>query len=162
MPKATMSAGKEFETLSKAELDASLKEWMIEAIKGIRPVAIMSQGTADATGSVVLGGATSVTGGTLGPREGYWWAVQRLAVRVDGVPAPYSVYRNTVAAGDLVRDVPGENYGYASFGPWELMLVGGESLVIQSNSLTASTGVLTVAGQAVEIPNGLLWKWMAG
>ena len=162
MPKATMSAGKEFETLSKAELDASLKEWMIEAIKGIRPVSISSQGNADSSGQVALGGAASLTGGTLGPREGFWWAVQRLAVRVDAVPAAFSIYRNQVAAGELVRDVPGEAYGYASFGPWELMLGGGDTLVVQTQSLVPTTGLVTVAGQAVEIPNGLVWKWMAG
>ena len=160
MPKFTMSAGKEFETLSKAELDASLKEWMIDVVKGIRPVNISSQGNAVAT-AVTLGGATSLTGGTLGPEAGYWWAVSRLAVRIDSVPAAFSLYRNATNPGDLIRDVPGEANGYAAFGPYELMIAGGDTLLIQANSLT-ETGLLTVSGQAVEIPNQLVWKWMCG
>lgn len=157
-----MTAGGKFETLTSAELHAALKEWMVDAIKGIRPVSIATQGTADASGLIVLGGAAHPVGGTLGPEVGFWWAVQRLAVRVDGVPAAFSVYRNAPNVDSLVRDVSGDAGGYAPFGPWELMLTGGDSLVIQTNSMTANTGLATVSGQAVEIPSTLVWKWMAG
>lgn len=157
-----MTAGGKFETLTATELHAALREWMVDVVKGIRPVSIATQGNADANGLVVLGGARTPTGGTLGPAEGFWWAVQRLAVRVDSVPAPFSVYRNAPNTDSLIRDVAVEANGYVPFGPWELMLAGGDQLVIQTNSLTANTGLATVSGQAVEIPNALIWKWMAG
>ena len=162
MPKSTMSAGREFETLNKAELDASLKEWMVDVVKGIRPIALSTQGTADSTGAITLGGATTVTGGAVGPREGYWWSVCRLAVRVDGSPASYSLYRNAPNVDSLVRDIPAGNNGYVAFSTYELMLGGGDSLVFQASGVTPNTSLMTVSGQAVEIPNQLLWKWMAG
>lgn len=162
MPSQKLTAGGSFETLNKAELDLSLREFMVDALKGIRPVQIASQGVADATGVVTLGGAVSVTGGTLGPEVGFFWSVLRLAVRVDGVPAAFSLYRNTVDPGSLIRDVPGSSNGYAPFGVSELLITGGDTLVVQSQSLTPSTGVMSVSGQAAEIPAGLLWKWLTG
>lgn len=161
MPEYTMTAGGKFHSLSAEELHAALQQWMVDAVKGIRPVTISGQGNADSTGSISLG-AQTLTGGALGPNQGYWWAVQRLAVRVDSVPAAYALYRNAARSHDLIKDVPGEANGYAAFGPWELMLNGGDSLVIRTQSTTPTTGLITVAGQAVEIPNQLLWKWMAG
>lgn len=161
MPKYKMSAGSEFETLSKAELDASLKQWMVDTAKGIRPVLIAAQGAADGAGAVSVGGATTLTGGALGPADGYWWAVTRLAVRIDGQPAAFSLYLNSVGPHSLVRDVNGSQGGYAAFGSTELMVPGTDNLIIQGSSVTAGSAV-TVTGQAIEMPNSLLWKWLSG
>ena len=160
MAEFVMSAGKKFETLTKAELDASLRAWMVEAVKGMRPIRFDAQGTGTAA-AVTLGGATTLTGGRLGPEPGYVWAVQRLAVRVEGVPGAYSVYVNQLDAAHLVRDVNAAANGYARFGRDELLLGGGDTLVVQG-STAGESGLVTVSGAAVEMPVGLLWKWLAG
>lgn len=161
MPKCTLSAGKEIETLSQAELNQSLRDWMVEAVKGMRPVLIAAQGAADTAGSITLGGATTLTGGTLGPGQGMVWAVTRLCVRVDSGPAAFSVYMNQAGSHRLVRDIDGSSNGYAPFGNNELILPSGDQLVIRASSLTPSSTV-TVTGAAIEMPAGLLWKWLAG
>jgi hypothetical protein len=161
MGKYKMSAGAEFETLNKKELDASLKEWMVDAVKGCRPVQISAQGSVTAPGTVTLGGATTLTGGVLGPEVGYWWSVTRLAVRVEGQPAAFSVYLNNADGGHLVRDVNGAANGYATFGQYELLFSGSDALIIQASTVGES-GLVTVSGAAIELPTTLLWKWLAG
>jgi len=161
VPETVLSAGKKIETLSKAELDASLKEWMVDVAKGCRPIQISAQGSSASPGAVVLGGATTLQGGTLGPEAGFWWSVSRLAVRVEGMPAPFSLYLNNADGGHLVRDVNAGANGYIGFGAFELMLSGADTLVIQT-STAGEAGLVTVSGAAVEMPNQLVWKWLAG
>lgn len=159
MAEFSMSAGSKFESLTQKELNASLKEWMVDVAKGCRPVLINAQGAADTTGLVTIGGATSLTGGTLGPEVGYWWAVMRLAVRIDGLPAAYSLFQNVPLPHQLIRDVNGDANGYVAFNPTELMIPGGDTIVIRGSSITPGSAV-TVTGQAIELPNQLLWKWL--
>ncbi len=160
MAEFKMTAGGKFETLTRDELDASLKTWMVESVKGMRPIRFDAQGAATAA-AVTMGGATTLTGGRLGPEVGYVWAVQRLAVRVEGQPGAFSVYVNAANPANLVRDVNALANGYAGFGRDELLLSGSDTLVIQG-STAGESGLITVSGAAVEMPVGLLWKWLAG
>lgn len=158
----TLSAGKQLDILTAKEMSLLLREWMVDVARGARPVKIASQGTADATGLVSIGGTTTLTGGTLGPAAGFWWAVTRLAVRVDGAPAAFELYANEPHTHSLIRDVPGEANGYASFGAHELLVGNADALLIRCSSLTPTTGVATVTGSAIEFPEALLWKWTTG
>ena len=157
----TLSAGKQLDILTAKEMSALLREWMVDVARGARPVKISSQATADAAGVIRVGGTLTPTGGTLGPNPGFWWAVTRLAVRVDGVPAAFSVFINEENPNNVVRDVLIGANGYAPFGAQELLVGNGDALLVKAAG-TANTGVCTVTGCAVEFPEQLLWKWTTG
>lgn len=161
MPLFKLSAGSMIDVLNKQELRELMQEWKADHARGARPVRISADFKADATGLAVGGGASTLTGGTLGPAPGFWWSVQRLAVRVDSTPAAYEVYQDRRSAQSLIRDVDGSNNGYVSFGNNEVMLDGTSSLVIAASSLTPGS-IVYVSGMAIEIPMTLLWKWLAG
>jgi hypothetical protein len=158
----TLSAGKQLDLLTASEVRSVIREWMVDVARGARPVKIASGATADANGTVSIGGTRTLTGGTLGPAPGFWWAVTRLAVRVDGVPAAFEIYENEPHTHSLVRDVPGEANGYASFGAHELLVGNADQLLIRCASVTPTTGTATVTGSAMEFPEALLWKWTTG
>ena len=158
MAKFTLSAGKPFETVTPGELKAILREWQVDVAKGLRPILIDAQGSATAGGVVDLGGATTLTGGKLGPSPAFWWAVTRLAVRVNGAAAGAF----TLGIGSAhVRDVAAGANGYVSFADHELMVGNADTLTIGATGVAASATV-TVTGAAIEIPQGLLWRWLAG
>lgn len=161
----TLSAGKQLDILTAKEVGNELRslmqEWKVDTARGARPVNISADFTADATGLAVGGGSQLLSGGTLGPNQGFWWAVVRLAVRVDSAPAPFELYKDRRSAQSLVRDVNGDQNGYASFGAQELLVEGGASLVVAVGSQAPGSRAY-VSGQAIEIPNQLLYKWLAG
>ena len=158
MAKFTLSAGKEFESITPGELRGILREWQVDVAKGLRPILFDAQGTATAGGAIELGGATTLIGGTLGPKPAFWWAVTRLAVRVNGAAAgAYSVG----VGSSHVRDVPVSAGGYAPFAAQELLVGNADTLTVAATGVAASATV-TVTGAAVEIPQALLWRWLAG
>jgi hypothetical protein len=159
--KQKFNAGAELDILTKRELSSALKEWMVDVAKGCRPIRINAQGVAGSDGTVTIGGAATLTGGKLGPAPGFWWAITRIAVRVDQLPAAYSLYFNGPHVNSLVRDLDGTQNGYASFGAHECLVGNQDQLVIRATSLVAGSTV-TASGAAVEIPSQLLWKWLAG
>lgn len=158
-------AGHEIDILSSADLEQAMRgmqAWMVDVARGCRPIRFNGQGTADSTGLVQLGGPNTLVGGRLGPNEGNAWAVTRMAVRIDGQPAAFSIYVGGPHTNSLIRDVTSDANGYLCFGAQELLLVGGDNLYLRGASIAPSTGVCTVSGAAVEIPNQLMWKWLAG
>lgn len=158
MAKCKLSAGQEIETITPGELRALLREWQVDVAKGLRPILFDAQGTATAGGAIELGGAATLVGGTLGPRPAFWWAVTRLAVRVNGAAA------GAFAVGlgsSHVRDVPVAANGYAQFAAQELLVGNADTLTIAATGVAAAATV-TVTGAAVEIPQALLWRWLAG
>ena len=162
MAKCRLSAGQEIETLTAGELRAVLREWQIDVAKGLRPITFSAQGTTDGTGALELGGAKTLSGGQLGPQPAFWWAVDRLAIRVDGAAAgAFSVFHGQASGLTLVRDVPASANGYVSFNNRGLMVSGADSMVITLSGAGATKPV-TVSGAAIEIPQALLWRWMAG
>jgi hypothetical protein len=162
MAEFKMTAGGVFNTLTKEELDSSLKAWMVDNAKGARPIHFSAQGVVAADGSLTMGGATTLIGGTLGPASGFHWVVNRIAVRVAGAAiSTFSIFINSAQPQSLVRDVPTTANGYAGFSTPDLVLNGDDSLVITSTSQTASA-VAVVTGQALEVPATLLWKVVTG
>ncbi len=158
MAKCKITNGAEIDTLTAGELRAVLREWQVDVAKGLRPILIDGQGTATAGGVIELGGAVTLTGGKLGPNPAFWWAVTRLAVRVNGAAA--GAYAIGVGSAH-VRDVPVAANGYAQFGAQELLVGNADTLTITASGVAASATV-TVTGAAVEIPQALLWRWLAG
>lgn len=161
MAKQKLQAGAELDILTAGEMRSLLREWMVDVARGARPVQIGSQGVANAAGVVSVGGTVTPTGGTLGPAPGFWWAVTRLCVRVDNTPAAFSLYLNEAHTHSLVRDVDGAANGYVTFGTQELLISGGDQLLVRAAGLS-SASIATVTGSAVEFPEQLLWKWTAG
>jgi hypothetical protein len=165
MSRVRLTAGAELDTLNQHELHqtlrAALKEWMVDVAKGATPIRISAHGTAGTTGLATLGGETTLQGGKLGPDPGFWWAVTRLALRVDSQPGAGSVYLNRRSEQTVVRDITADCNGYVAFGEKELMIAGGETLVVSASSLTPGSTVY-VTGAAIEFPVSLLWKWTAG
>jgi hypothetical protein len=152
-----IDAGKQIETVTPAELEGSLKAWMVDAAKGLRIVQIQAQGTANATtGAVRVGGHVTLTGGKVGPKAGFVWAVQRLAVRIADTPAAYNLYINANNPNNFVRDVSGAMNGYCSFGKSELVLLQDDALVFTANADAGA--VVSITGAAIEAPVGLLYK----
>lgn len=161
MAEFKMTAGGVFNTLTKEELDASLKAWMVDNAKGARPVRFAAQGTVAADGTLTVGGAITLTGGTLGPTSGFYWVVNRIAVRVAGAPASYSIFINSPQPQDLVRDVTSTANGYVGFSTPDLVLSGDDSLVITAAGATSGQ-IAVITGQALEVPASLLWKVVTG
>lgn len=161
MAKQKLQAGAELDILTKQEMASLLREWMVDVARGARPVQIGSQAQADANNVISVGGTITPTGGTLGPKPGFWWAVTRLSVRVDSVPAAFSLYINEAHSHSHVRDIDGSANGYAAFGNNELLIGGSDQLLIRASG-TSSTSIATVTGSAIEFPETLLWKWTAG
>lgn len=157
--------GADVDMLTKSELDSTmrgLQDWMVSVAKGVRPIRISARGKANGVSTTLeLGGATTLVGGRMGPEPGFWWAVTRLAVRVDSQPAAFSLYLNAAETNSHVRDVDGAANGYAGFGAQELLVGNTDSLYLRASGL-ATDSTISVSGAAVEIPAQLLWKWLAG
>lgn len=151
--------------ITKDELDGALKgmqDWMVSVAKGARPIRFTGAGTANGTTTLIeAGGATTLTGGRLGPEPGFWWAVTRMSVRVDSQPAAFGLYLNGAHTDSHIRDVDGTDNGYVAFGAQELLVGNSDSLYLRAVGLTV-TSKMTISGAAVEIPNQLMWKWLAG
>lgn len=161
MAEYKMTAGGTFHTLTQDELHSTLKQWQLDRIKGLRTVTISAQGTTDASGNLTLGGPFALTGGKLGPAAGYVWAVKRLAIRVNGLTnVAWSLYVNNPDANNLVRDQPNTGTGYVSFSDTELILNGDDTLCFGFTGVGANVSV-SVSGQGIEAPIGLLWKLLS-
>jgi hypothetical protein len=155
-----IKAGGKLDLLTQREAHAAfkgaLKDWMVEAYKGARPVKFAGAGTI-ANGAVQIGGSDGIgaTTSNLGPAAGMVWSVKRLAVRgISSGSETLSLYTNTASPFDLVRDGV---TGFERFGSDELILIGPEKLLFAGTNLV-STGTVTVSGQAMELPIGMLWK----
>lgn len=157
-----LTANKEIDVLTKAEVRSLMQEWRVDVAKGLRPVTFNATGATDAAGRFSLGGATTLAGGQLGPAPAFWWAVDRLAIRVAGVALAtgFSVYHGSESSLTVVRDVPATSAGFVSFNNRGLLLSGADSMVIVGTGAALSSPV-TVSGAAIEIPQALLWRWLS-
>lgn len=160
--KFKLNAGAEFDILTQHELQDTLRNWMVEVVKGARPVRFSAQAQIVNNAVSVGGFDASTATGQLGPRPGFVWAVRRitqtgLAVTTD----PTAIWVNNTQPQDLVLPAfTGANSvnGYKSFNSGELLLVGDDRLIIASTGAVASVGTVTIAGAALELPVGMLWK----
>lgn len=161
MAEFTIQAGAKIDLFTKKEATEVLRGWFEEIHRGVKFQEFAAQATANAAGIWTVGGSGSTARDTLGPQDGFVWAVTRLAVSgggFDRTADDYSVYTDEITASKLVVTVPGVA---TSTGSWEwdtpgLVLVGGRSLALQGQATAES--VITVSGAAVELPIQLAYQ----
>lgn len=150
-----MNAGLNFETTTPKEvagmLGDSQQSWFAEMARGHKHFRLAISGA-------VTGGVTDIRDATQGgPNTGFVWAIQRLSV--DGLAAgdTLKVYRfpagpNTFI-GLLTAASPELHVGSKG-----IVLHGGEDLEITGTGLTTLQPTLTVNGEALEVPEFMIWK----
>lgn len=166
MAEARLAAGAKIDVLNRKELrevmDAVTRDWFTQVSRGDRYRRFSAKGTIDGTGGLLIDGTTAENQ-TLGPAEGFVWAVQRIGVygltSRTGTPLvattePVDLYLNDDGPSSIVRPAV---EGYADFGQYSLVLYPGDTLLVKGTALT-STGQVTVAGQAREVPLPLAWR----
>lgn len=164
MAKTKIQAGQTFDTLTQPELHETLTKamisWRQELARGDIYRDFAAQGVVAGDGTLRIGGSDSaVAGGSLGPRPGMLWAVNRVAItNALGTPV-LRWYRNANDAATFIRGnmtvVAGD--GYFNFGGNELVLNSEDVLLVIGTGLTAAT-VVTVTGQAREVPATMGWR----
>lgn len=154
-----LKAGGRINLLTKAEasdaIRGALKDWQAEAVRGARSIRFASYNVI-AGGAVQIGGTDGfgAANGALGPEAGFVWSVKRLAFTGITGAETLNVYINTASPFELVRTGA---TSFERFGSDELVIVGPERLLITGSGLSL-TGNVTVAGQAMELPIGMMWK----
>jgi len=169
MAKVKIDVGAEIDTLTKGELDDSLKAYRAQgdaleqgALRGIKYFRLPRLYATPASGTVVLGEAwagQSYTDQFMGPNEGYAWSIRRLAVNGLGTgnaPDVLNIYRNGWHS-DPVWQLNGNNFCY-TFGKAELLLLPGERLIARSVGSMLATVQITLTGDAVSVPAEMTGK----
>jgi hypothetical protein len=165
MAEVKLAAGAKLDVLNRAELkqvlDASTRDWFTQVSRGDRYRRFSAKGTI-ATGALLIDGTTN-TNQTLGPAEGFVWAVQRIAIGgltvesgtpLVAVTEPVQLFLNDDGAASLVHPAI---TGYFDFGQHSLVMYPGDTLLVKGAALT-STGTVTVTGQVREVPMALAWR----
>lgn len=157
--KVKIQAGAELDTISPEEMRKELelfgKSWFSEISKGDRYKRISASVQADSSGDFALGGSSAL-GGYLGPAEGFIWSVKRLmlAEPFDDTTQTANLYINDASPASQVRTFTD---AYLPFTSDSLVLMPGETLLVTSVNVTAST-YYTLTGQVHEMPLSLLWR----
>jgi len=132
----------------------SLEENDARQLAGVKYFRLPTLYATPASGTVVLG-----TGQPASPNQGYVWSIRRLAANGLGTgtsPDILNIYRNGTQ-GNPVWQLNGNNWGY-SFGPTEMLLLPGESLMASSLGSLVNTGQITLSGDAIEVPQAMIGK----
>lgn len=133
-----------------AGLIAFKRTFWLEHARGIKHIRLPALQGYPSGGAVTVGNS----GIRLGPNPGFAWSVQRLVI--DGLnPADVASFYFNGDQGVPVWQVSGAQFGQ-TFGKLELTMYGGDFLVAQAT--TAVTGPVQVAGEAIEVPQEMLWK----
>lgn len=163
--KTKLQAGAELDLISKDEMKDVLKtvtqDWFNQVGRGDRYPRFSASGTI-AAGELIIDGASQLNQ-RLGPAEGFVWAVQRLALHglttntgdpLTSSTEPVQLFVNDTGPSSLVHP---SLQGYKEFGEHELVLYPGDTLLVVGTALT-KTGVITLTGQAREVPMPLSWR----
>lgn len=169
MAKVKIDVGATIDTLTKGELDDSLKEYRTQGdataqglLRGVKYFRLPRLYATPASGTVVLGEAwsgQSYTDQFIGPNEGYVWAIRRLAcngLATGQAPDLLNIYRNGWHS-DPVWQLNGNSFAY-TFGKSEMVLLAGERLIAQSVGSMTSTLQITLTGDAIEVPSEMIGK----
>lgn len=162
MAKVKLDFGAELDVLTKGELDQSLagqpdalvRSWT-RGIKHIRLPRLRGQASG---GALTLG----IEQPQSGPDMGFAWSIQRLTVTGlttgagSGTPDIINLLRSGTG-GDLLWQLNGDNLAY-TFGKGQITLYGGDTLVAVSVGTFAATGVITLSGEAWEVPAEMMGK----
>lgn len=156
MPEVKLQAGAKLDVLNKRELKETLdtvtRDWFSQVARGDRYRRFSASGTI-AGAAVSIGGAVQ-RDAVLGPAEGFVWAVQRIALHGLDLLETVELHLNDDGPASVVHPAVDQ---YHAFGPYELVLYPGDTLLVVGTGLT-STGTVTVTGQARELPLPLAWR----
>jgi hypothetical protein len=114
------------------------------------------QGTA-ASSAITL---SDLNGAPLGPDQGYAWNLRRIVI--DGMtsgatPDVINMYRNAITGQPPLWQFNGNNFGY-TFSKGEMVIGPGDSLKFGSVGTFASTTLIRVTGELIEVPAEMLAK----
>jgi hypothetical protein len=155
------------ETVGPGELEtaldkmaATMRDWIVEAGRGPKPVWWSATGTVATDGTLDVGGSSVGTGRT-GPGPSMAWSVKICLVTglsVDG--DALSVYRSEVGASRLIWPSL-TTAAPLEIGSDRVILQGGENLLFHGASLaTPAATVVTVNGAAWELPTTLIHRFL--
>ena len=157
-----IAAGAKIDIPTRAEIREDLTGvWSAqerEAARGFKWMRLPEILQGNAAKSAITLGATK--GQILGPEQGYVWALRRLIVSgmtSGGTPDVINLYRNDRFNGPPLWQFNGNNFGY-TFGKLELILMGGDTLSLQSVGTFASTSLIVLSGELTEVPAEMLYK----
>jgi hypothetical protein len=164
-----LAAGATIDTLTHKELDTVLRtvqrDWFQQVARGDRYRRFYASETISG-GAISIGGADS-RDDNLGPSDGFVWAVKRIAVSGlttnTGTPLtsstePVALFINDESASTCVHP---NLQGFAAFDQDTLVLYPGDRLFITATGLT-KTGIVTISGQARELPMPLAYRLGGG
>jgi hypothetical protein len=150
---ATVGEQVQHHLAAEREMTEAVQRDQARAVKWLRlPVVLQGFGANSALALTVGAGFN------LGPDQGYAWSIRRLAV--SGLTAgatPDVVNLNLNAAKPLLWQFTG-TATCAAFGKLSLVLQPGDRLELSSVGTFASTSLVTLAGELVEVPAEMLWK----
>jgi hypothetical protein len=160
MPKVKLDFGATLDVLNKdelgRELDAHAERAQLARARGKKHFRIPVMRGSAASGALLLGGDAPGDAVRPGPREGYAWAIRRLAVNGLAAADVVGIYRNS-NANPWLWQISGSK-PYDKWGWLEMVLLGGEVLCIASIGAFTSTAEIIVNGEADEIPEAKLFE----
>lgn len=156
MAKYRINANAEIDLLSQHELSQALdrqtRDWFQEEARGFSTARFASISTV--SNSAVTFPPTG--GDTIGPDQGFAWAVQRLSVKGLKTNDELLVYRNAISDLNYIDTVTATT-PRLSFGSKGLILRGEEKLILTGSSL-AATGDIVINGESIEVPELDIYK----
>lgn len=134
------------------ELDKQTRDWYQERARGLTTTTFNSVQTVASSAVSIPSNSEPI----IGPRPGFAWAVQRIAVQGLTTNDIIKVYKNIVTD---VRFVDQMTFTKNAIYPGSkgLLLHGGDKLIFVGASLTA-TGDISVNGETIELPELDLYK----
>lgn len=159
--KAKLQAGVELDILSPEEfrdgMRGAFQDWVTQSMIGPKRIDIFGVGTVDSAGNLAIGGENAdLNQGNMGPDNGMVWSIKWLSTSGLKAGDTLSIYRGSNTASRFVRS---DLSGYQSYGSDQLVLRGGIRLLITGATLaTPANTVVTVTGQAWELPQTMLYR----
>jgi hypothetical protein len=152
----TIQGGARVDVPSTAEIAAIVGAELREHLRGIKPMRLPLL-SGKASGSALSIGQTQ----QVGPDSGLTWAITRLVVSgltAGSTPDQVNVYVNDNSGNQQpLWNLNGNNFGY-TFGFMQVTVRPGEILMLASVGTFAATGLITLSGEAVEVPAEMIGK----
>lgn len=157
MAKFKLTAGAEFDTLTKTELLEALQvkpSWVSETEHGIRFSRFTAQ-QIPASNAVDFGGAAS-QGELLGPQPGFIWDIRRLRLIGLHTADSVAIYQNDPNPSSQIDVSSSSNR--TLYWSEQVILYPGDALRIVATGLNATTTLVTITGMVREVPVTLAWR----
>jgi hypothetical protein len=157
VPQFTIQGGSKIDIPSAAEIAALVDVTERERWRAVKYMRLPQMSGKAASSALAIGaGAAQV-----GPEGGYAWVIRRLIVSgmtTGGTPDVANLYVNDSGANQQpLWQFNGNNFGY-TFGKGELVINGGEIMLLASVGTFAATGLITLSGSLIEVPAEMLGK----